>query len=493
MIRDFIKDLLKYLPAQIATAIMGLVTIPIVTRLFPPADYGNYVLVMATVNILTIIVGWLSISIIRFYPTYEKDNRLEELYGSVMKLLFISVAVLAVIFLSTLSAFRAHISTQLWHLMLIGAVIFILMSSFEVLQHFLRARRQVSWYSGFSVWHSVAALGIGIALIIVFHFGVEGLLWGHVLSLVVAIPFVWMIAVRRKAALRTRGIAPVLTKEMAKYGFPLVIGNLAAWILSLSDRYILEFFRGAHEVGIYSASYAISEKSILLLASLFMLSSGPIGINIWEKEGEKKSQEFVSKLTRYYLIISLPAVVGLSVLARPIIDVLTAPEYYQGFRIVPLVALGGLFLGLQQRFQSGLVYFKKTHLIMVSIVASGLLNLGLNFLLVPKYGYMAAAVTTVISYAFLLVAMVIISRKYFIWKFPLKSLVKVACASVVMAAVIYPIGNSLTSSTLINLVVGICVGFVVYFLMLFVLREPQIEEIQAMGELRNRIVRRISR
>jgi len=66
---------------------------------------------------------------------------------------------------------------------------------------------------------------------------------------------------------------------MAKYSFPLVLGNLAAWVLSLSDRYILEFFRGSQEVGIYSASYAISEKSIFLLVSLFMLASGPISMN----------------------------------------------------------------------------------------------------------------------------------------------------------------------------------------------------------------------
>ena len=72
--------------------------------------------------------------------------------------------------------------------------------------------------------------------------------------------------------------------------------------------------------------------------------------------------------------------------------------------------------------------------------------------------------------------MVIISRKYFVWEFPLKSLGKVALASVVMGAVIYPIGNSMTSSTLINLILGIVVGVVIYDLMLLLLREPQKEE-----------------
>lgn len=490
MIRDFIKDLLKYLPAQIAPAIVGLFTIPIVTRLFSPADYGNYVLVTATISILTIIVGWIGMSIIRFYPACEQDGRLHEFYSTVIRCLFISIAALAVIFLGVIFVTKPRLEDQLYSLMLIGTLIFIFTATFEVLQHLLRVKRWVGLYSIFSIWRSVSTLGFGIALVVIFGFGVDGLLWGAVLSSAVAIPLLWKFSIGKMPWKGNNSIK--LAKEMAKYGFSLVVGNLAAWILSLSDRYVLQFFRGPQEVGIYSVSYGISEKSIILLTSLFMLASGPLGMSIWEKEGRKRSQEFVSKLTRYYLIVCLPVVAGLSVLARPVVELLTAPAYYEGFRIVPLVALGGFFLGLQQRFQSGLKYYKKTHLIMVSIVASGLLNLGLNVFLIPKYGYIAAAATTLVSYVFLVVMMVVMSRKYFVWKFPFRSLGNTVCASVVMIVAIYPISNSLTSSTLINLVAGICIGVVVYFLMLFFLREPQKEEIQAMGELGSRIVRRIS-
>lgn len=482
MIRDFVKDLLKYLPAQIAPALMGLITIPIVTRLFPPEDYGNYVLVISTISVLVTVSGWLSMSIIRFYPACERDGQLQELHSSVLKWLLISVIVLVAVFLSIIFIVRAKLGEQLYYLLLIGVLVFVLDSIFGVLQHFLRAKRYVGWYSSFSIWRSVARLGIGIALVVILGLGVEGLLWGFAISLAVALPFLWKLAFGDFSW--RPGFSPNLTKEMAKYSFPLVVGNLAAWILSLSDRYVLEFFRGAREVGIYSASYSISEKTILLLASLFMLASGPIGMGIWEKDGKEKSQEFVSRLTRYYLIICVPAVVGLSVLASPVIKILTAPEYHEGFQIVPLVAIGGFFLGLQQRFQSGLAFYKRTNLIMVSTIASGLLNVVLNFLLVPRYGYMAAAITTLISYAFLLATMAVVSRKYFVWKFPFKSLAKVAVASAIMALVVYPIGNSLTSSTLINLILGVIIGIVVYIFMIFVLKEPTREEIKA---LKNRL------
>jgi O-antigen/teichoic acid export membrane protein len=354
--------------------------------------------------------------------------------------------------------------------MRIGVLVFILTAIFNVLLQFLRAKRQVSWYSAFSVWTSVTAIGFGLVLMLIFHYCIDGLLWGSVLSVAVALPLVWKVAVE-KFSMR-KSIFTSSTLQMARYSFPLVLGSLAAWILSLSDRYVLGFFRGSQEVGIYSASYAISEYSILFIASIFMLSGGPIGINIWEKEGIEKSREFVSKTTRYYLMICLPAAVGISVLANPAISVLTAPEYHDGYQIVPFVVFGGFLLGLQQR-------------------VAGILNLSLNFLFIPKYGYMAAAVTTLVGYAILLILMIIVSRKVFIWEFPFKSLEKITCASVVMGAVIYLVGNSLTSSTLLSLIIGICVGTVVYLLLLFLLREIQEEEIQELRAIMSKIGRRI--
>lgn len=489
MVGNLLKDMVKYLPAQVVPGIVGFISIPIITHLFPPGEYGNYILVMATISMFSTIVGWLSLSIIRFYPAYERDKKLDEFYGTVLKMTFISILVFSFIFSILLLVLKSHISARLYPLMWIGVLLFILTSCFLLLLEFLRAKRQISWYSGFKIWNCIAAIGFGILLVIAFHFGVDGLLWGSVLSLVVAFPFLWKISVG-KAPLRSKNISIPLTSQIAKYGFPLAIGNLAAGILSLSDRYFLEFFRSSQEVGIYSASYGISEHGIMLISALFALTTGSIVYNIWEKEGEEKSKEFLNKLTRYYLLICIPAVVGLSVLAKPLITILTVQEYHEGYQIIPLVALGAFFLGLQHRFYPGINFYRKTHFIMFSIIVTGLLNIGLNFLLVPQYGYPAAAFTTLISYVFLLVLIVAVSRRFFIWEFPFKSLGKVICASAIMGVVVYTVGNDLTSSTLLNIIISVCVGIVVYLLMLFLVREIREEEIQELQVIRGKIIRR---
>ena len=489
MIKDLFKDIIKYFPSKVIPAIVGIVALPIITRLFSPADYGNYVLVIATISILSALAGWVSMSIVRFYPAYERDEKTAEFTELTTKLTFLSISAISIISLCILILLRECLPGNIHHLMGIGIFVFILTSLFSILLDLLRIKRQIKWYSGFFVWKSITSLVFGILFVTIFKLGVGGLLWGKVLSVGFALPFLWKIAVE-KIRITSIRIPWEPTIEMARYSFPLVVGNLAAWILSLSDRYVLEFFRGAHEVGIYSVSYQISQNSIMLLTSLFALAFNPLSIIVWEKQGKKASQEFVEKGTRYFLLLCIPAIIGISTLQKPILNILSTPDYYEGAKIIPLIVLGVFFLGLMQRFGAGLSFYKKTNLTMYCIIVSGALNLGLNFLLIPKYGYMAAAFTTLISYVFLLFLMIIVSRRFFIWEFPFKSLGNVVCASGVMGIVVYYIGNSLTSSILLNLILGIFVGIVVYSMMLFLLREFKPSEIQAVLDLKNQIFAR---
>lgn len=473
--KGLFEDIIKYSPSIMIPAIVGIIFLPIVTRLFPPVDYGNYVLVMVTISILSTLAGWVSMSVVRFYPAYEKKGESENFTGMTIILSFLSILIISTISLIVFLVTKKLIPRDLYYLLNVGVIVFIFISYFEVLLSFLRIKRLINWYSGFFVWKSITALVFGVLFVVFFDFGVGGLLWGTILSVALALPFLWKI-ILGKLWLRNKGLSFQSIIEMAKYSLPLVIGNLAAWILSLSDRYMLQFFRGAREVGIYSISYQISDRSIMLFTSLFTFAFGPLSIIVWEKEGKERSQEFITKGTRYFLLLCIPAIVGISVLREPILMILSTANYYEGARIIPFVVLGVFFLGLNQRFGAGLAFYKKTHFFMYSLIISGFINLGLNFLFIPKYGYMAAAVTTLVSYGVLLLLNIIISRWFFKWQFPFKSLIKSISASAIMGIVVYYLANSFTSSVLINLILSILLGGLIYFALLFLFREFQQEE-----------------
>lgn len=473
MIQKFIKDFVKYLPSMLVPALISLIAIPIIAHLFPPEDYGRYVLVKITISVLLIIIGWLSMSILRFYPEYESNNRTGEFYSTVIRLMLMSVGAVGLIFFIVLSFLKENMNQSLYSFMMIGLSVFVFNAIFDVLLHFLRIKREVNTYNIFRVWNSIASLGLGVLLVLFMSMGVDGLLWGMLISLIFALPFLWKETVRYFSLYSK--FSKKLSFEMFKYGLPLMVGNLAAWVLSLSDRYILKIFYSSKEVGIYSLSYAVSEKSILFLSSLFMLASRPLGMRIWESGSEEIAKEYVANVTRFYLILSVPMVIGLSVLGGPIVRVVGRPEYYEGYRIISFVAVSGLLLGLQQRFQAGLIFRKKTNRIMLAILISGIINIILNIILIPDYGYFAAAITTLISYVVLLVSIILFSRGFLMWKFPYKTLLRVTICSAVMGFVVYLINARLEYSAL-SLVILVILGMLIYAAILYIIGEVKDEE-----------------
>jgi len=146
---------------------------------------------------------------------------------------------------------------------------------------------------------------------------------------------------------------------------------------------------------------------------------------------------------------------------------------------MPYVLSGVLLLGIQQRYQSGLLFHQKTGLITLATVAAGLLNVVLNIFLIPRYGYFAAAITTLASYAVLLLLMMWFSRRLFVWKFPYRSLLNVSIASAVMGTIVHLLAQSSVLTPASTLAICVCAGAAVYFLLLLVLGEFSLQEFQA--------------
>lgn len=480
MLKEALKDTLKYVPALAASALAGIITIPIITRLFCPSDYGEYAIALVTINTFFVFVAWLSKAIIRFYPVYEKNENLNQFYTTVLISSFIVILIVAFIFIFGVLLVKPYISQQLFSLLKIGVFVFILLALFSIFLHFLRAKRQVNTYSGFEAWRRLATPFLGILLVVTFNLDIQGLLWGFCLSLALALPLLSRKAIG-ELQLNLKGVDFTLTKKMLRYGFPLIVAYGLSWIINIGDRYIIKIFRPLEEVGIYSASYGISEMGVMLFASLFMLSSEPIGINIWERKNKREAGEFLTKITRYYLMVCLPLTVGIIVLAQPLIYLLIAPEYHQGFRIVAWVSGGVFFFGLQHRFATAIFFSRKTYFIMLSTILIGALNIGLNLLLIPSYGYMAAAVTTFISYVCFLVLIVVFSRRLFVWSFPGKSLVKIIMASTAMGLIVYFTVKSSDFSNLANLILGVLVGVIFYSGVLFLSGEIKREDFKNLG------------
>ena len=483
----FVKNFLKYSPSSFIPALIGFLTIPFLSKIFDPADYGNYILVISIVNVLGIVINAIcGDSTVRFFSVYEAREKLKSFYDSVIVLYIFLSALISIIFLLVLQIIQQDINPDLYKLMLAGIPLFILTTAFFVSSRILVVKEYSGIYSFFISLQAILGFLFCVILILIFKMGIIGIIWGYVLSFILLLPFIYRYGF--KGNYFGKYFSKSIFMKLVKYGIPVAITNLAAWVLSFFDRYVLGFFWGSAQVGIYSASYSLSEMTMTILLNLFMLAGFPVIVKIWETNGKTSTNSYISKLVRYYLLMSIPLAFGLSVLSKPLIEIITSPAYYGGSVIIPLVVFGALFLGMQWWVLLGLLLNNKTHIVAILVLIAGIVNIITNFIFIPKYGFIGAAFSTFISYFVLLLLMTWFSRPLLKWEFPVKSFLKILISSIGMSIVLYFISIILAISTF-YLILESIIGILLYLSILFILREFKDEEILIIKKIINRILK----
>jgi O-antigen/teichoic acid export membrane protein len=135
------------------------------------------------------------------------------------------------------------------------------------------------------------------------------------------------------------------------------------------------------------------------------------------------------------LLLTIPAAVGLALVASPLAHLMVGPELADGAaQVTPWIAASGLLAGLTTYyFHQAFTLGQRTHFLLVAMTVPALANLVLNLLLIPRMGLQGALAATVISYALGLVASAALGRRLMALPVPWITLAQAATASVLMA------------------------------------------------------------
>jgi O-antigen/teichoic acid export membrane protein len=493
VLKKFIKDMAIYAPSQFLPALTAFITTPILTRLFPPAEYGYWALAAnLSAFLVALAVSGYGSAVIRYYPIYKAKSTLNIFLATLVSSIVVTILVIGVLSTIGILLFKEYLPINLIHLFPIILLIFISQSIFSVFIAALRAQARSGYFTSFQLMTNYGGLALGLLLVLVFGLRVEGLLWGSFIAVIISLPLL-IFQVTKGIGIKPKFINLVEAKQLWLFAWPLMIGNVAMWGLRVSDLYIIGLFRPEQEVGIYSVSYNISAKSIEILVALFLLSVSPLVFRTWENEGREATEKILTMVTRVYLVFCLPAAIGLTVLAFPFVALLTSPEYYEGSKIVGFVVFSSVAWGLANIAMMGITIKKKALQIGTNQIIAAAAHIGLQMLLVPKYGYFAAAVSTLIGYSLLFALQTISSRPFLTWKFPFRTLFNVFVASLVMALTIYGIYLLVgleNGKSIAYLFISILVAIPVYVGCLWMIGEAKEEEKKAIFRIWNQVIGR---
>jgi len=194
---------------------------------------------------------------------------------------------------------------------------------------------------------------------------------------------------------------------------------LCAWILNLSDRIFIERYFSLQDVGIYSLGYKLGEI-VLLISGGFGMAYNPVYFELANSPDQETARSRLFQYNNQFLMVILLISFGICLFAKEVVVLFLDPRYAQAYRIVPFIVLAYFIEEVSHLLNLSIYQEKRTKAVMSIQMAGALMNIGLNFLLVPAFGAFGAAYATVLSFAGIFVLKYWYARRcYFIpfkWK-----------------------------------------------------------------------------
>jgi O-antigen/teichoic acid export membrane protein len=371
----------------------------------------------ATVAVL-LSSQWLQQGITRYASSVERGPKADALRAAIALALLTVVGVAGVLALLAVGVGRLVLDAS-WHRVLVATAVMGLVSvPFGPLTAVLQAEMRARRYSGYVLLSSVARLGLALALVLLVARDAVSLLWAQTGAIALVLPWLWRDArfpPLGTVLARWRASWPEV-RRMAAYGFPVLGWSLAANVLDVSDRWVLQLFRGPGEVGVYAANYSLVAGTTGLIATPMILATHPFLMRAWSTGDRDDVARWLGVIAEWYIVAGLLLVGVVGFYARDVAALMLGPEFRTGWRIIPVVLAGMVVWQLGMYAHKPLEFTERPQLMFVLCVGAAALNVVLNLLFVPRYGYMAAAYTSLVAFGCYTLATTVIGRRVFRWR-----------------------------------------------------------------------------
>lgn len=404
---------------------INFLTIPIFTRILTTDDYGIVSLYNTWVAIFILIIG-LSLNESIRRGKYDYENEYDEFVSSITVLSFLIFGVYIIIFI-----LLNNIFIQMTGLSRLLFTLMIVQSFFAYIKELAATKLRFEYkYKKVSLINIVnSVIGVTLSIFLITNTFGETRYLGKIIG--TAIPII-LLGIIFSIYLIKKGrtfVNLAYWKYAIILSVPLVFHGLSSVVNSQFDRIIISRYIGDSATGIYSFAYNIG-----IIISVVAISLEQAWLPwFFEKFKDGKYEEIKNRALIYRNAFAFIYIAVLMV-STELVKFMANESYWSGLKVLPWIFMAYYFqfmYALEVNIEYAL---KKTVLIPIGTILSAVVNIVLNIIFIPRYGYVAAAITTVIAYFLMflfhfLMTTQVLKQNIYGLKFHMQSLLYLAIAT----------------------------------------------------------------
>lgn len=387
--RTLFKDTALFALSSMGSKILTILLVPLYTYTLSTSEYGTIDLINSIINLLiTILTLSMSDAVLRFAFDKELDKR--KVLSNGLLFVFLATAVCGMLY-----PVASKLSQSMGDYWLVVTILFFVTSLRECIASYVKAIEKTKLFAAQGIVSTIILLIGNIVFLVYINCGIYGYLFSLILSSAVA--SLLMIVCGNIFKGWKFGCDISLLKEMLKYSWPLVFSTVSWWINTSADKLMISSMISVSENGIYSVAHKIPSL-LTTVTGVFSQAWLLSAVASEEKDSASEKGRFFSNIYIFYMLIGVYTCFGLIGFDKLFAKVLFVKEFYVAWRYIPFLVLASLFSAYAGFLASIFRASKKTNVMFYSTVISCIVNIALNYHLIPLVGALGAAVATMISF-----------------------------------------------------------------------------------------------
>jgi O-antigen/teichoic acid export membrane protein len=445
------------LTANILSALIGLVSVFVFTRLFSPHAYGVCLLGVGFASVASVfLAGWFRNLILN---GHSRDDG-TDVRGLVASGFILScLTVPACYGLARLIGLDATAA-------LAAVALSVAIGLYDLTQDLIRARLMAFRVMQGTLVRSISALGLGLLGAFVSPSG---------LLLLLAATTACVVAILVQSPTAWRGTTVAFDRHklawLARQGLPLTASLTLLAVSSVTDRFMIANLAGAADAGRYVAALDLVRQTLMLPAMSAAAVFFPLAVRIHASNGDVAARSHLAECLELLFGITLPAALGLAMISTHVANVVLGPDFREiAAQTMPIIALAVIFQILTQQYlHASFLLSERNSFYLINTLSIVVANVILSYVLIKSHGTVGAAWARLGADGIGFVCALLLSRRAFPIPLPASRLAPIVIASLLMTLAVGVLDKQLRVTGLAACVLLASTGVATYAVLCWLL------------------------